>query len=47
MKYPQLMTFFLPDSISIRMRQLIDNATSPLFSNVTLDALQNLESYEV
>ncbi|KAL7616007.1 hypothetical protein Lser_V15G01485 [Lactuca serriola] len=35
------------DSISIRMRQLIDNATSPLFSNVTLDALQDLESYEM
>ncbi|KAL4560141.1 hypothetical protein LXL04_032290 [Taraxacum kok-saghyz] len=35
------------DSMGIRMRQLIDKATAPLFSNVTLDALENLESHEI
>nr|XP_043637476.1 uncharacterized protein LOC122608432 [Erigeron canadensis] len=35
------------DSISIRMQRLFDNATSPMLSNVTLDSLQNLESYEI
>ncbi|MFS7950209.1 putative von Willebrand factor, type A, von Willebrand factor A-like domain superfamily [Helianthus anomalus] len=35
------------DSISIRMQKLFDNATAPLLSNVTLDALQNLESHEL
>ncbi|KAJ0586343.1 putative von Willebrand factor, type A, von Willebrand factor A-like domain superfamily [Helianthus annuus] len=35
------------DSISIRMQKLFDNATAPLLSNVTLDALQNLESHEI
>ncbi|KAI3802771.1 hypothetical protein L1987_30914 [Smallanthus sonchifolius] len=35
------------DSISIRMQKLFDNATTLLLSNVTLDALQNLESHEI
>ncbi|KAI3512493.1 hypothetical protein L1887_19809 [Cichorium endivia] len=35
------------DSIGVRMRQLIDNATTPLLSNVTLDALEKLESQEI
>ncbi|GJR79419.1 putative von Willebrand factor A-like domain superfamily protein [Tanacetum coccineum] len=35
------------DSISIRMQKLFDNATTPILSNVTLDALQNLDSYEI
>ncbi|KAD4585036.1 hypothetical protein E3N88_22637 [Mikania micrantha] len=35
------------DSISIRMQKLFDNATAFLLSNITLDALQNLESHEI
>ncbi|KAI3684147.1 hypothetical protein L6452_33366 [Arctium lappa] len=35
------------DSISFRMQRLLDKATTPLLSNVTLDALDNLESHEL
>ncbi|KAK9056566.1 hypothetical protein SSX86_023928 [Deinandra increscens subsp. villosa] len=35
------------DSISIRMQKLFDNATTLFLSNITLDALQNLESYTI
>ncbi|XP_076890407.1 uncharacterized protein LOC143541471 [Bidens hawaiensis] len=35
------------DSISIRMQKLFDNATTLFLSNVALDALQDLESYEI
>ncbi|KAK1436917.1 hypothetical protein QVD17_02701 [Tagetes erecta] len=35
------------DSISIRMQKMFDNATALMLSNVTLDALQDLESHEI
>ncbi|KVH92918.1 hypothetical protein Ccrd_005044 [Cynara cardunculus var. scolymus] len=35
------------DSISDRMERLFDNAFSPIVANITLDALENLKSYEL
>ncbi|KAJ0701484.1 putative von Willebrand factor A-like domain superfamily [Helianthus annuus] len=35
------------DSVGDRMQRLLDNALSPLLANVTLDTLENLESYEL
>ncbi|KAK9078384.1 hypothetical protein SSX86_002441 [Deinandra increscens subsp. villosa] len=35
------------DSIGDRMQRLLDNALTPMLANVTLDALEDLESYEL
>ncbi|KAM0017545.1 putative von Willebrand factor, type A, von Willebrand factor A-like domain superfamily [Helianthus debilis subsp. tardiflorus] len=35
------------DSVGDRMQRLLDNALSRMLANVTLDALENLESYEL
>ncbi|XP_071685578.1 uncharacterized protein [Rutidosis leptorrhynchoides] len=35
------------DPISIRLQKLLDDATTPVLSNVTLDDLQYLESHEI
>ncbi|XP_076885768.1 uncharacterized protein LOC143535383 [Bidens hawaiensis] len=35
------------DSVGDRMERLLDKAMSPMLANVILDALQNLESYEL
>ncbi|KAJ9559758.1 hypothetical protein OSB04_004918 [Centaurea solstitialis] len=35
------------DSISFRMQRLLDKATTPLLSNITLDGLENLKSHEL
>ncbi|KAK1416926.1 hypothetical protein QVD17_26045 [Tagetes erecta] len=35
------------DSIDDRMQRLLDNVSSPMLANVTLDALETLESYEL
>lgn len=38
---------YLPDLIGDRLQRLFNNALSPLLTNVTLDSLETLKSYEV